>query len=106
MKELFGKMIKKIRSNKGETLMECIASVLILMFVMAIIGTMIQSSLLMTETLTKRAFEEQTIVNDIILGASTGSGTITFNTTAAGITATFHPVAIYDQDGIIAFRPL
>jgi competence protein ComGC len=104
MKERFYKMREKLRSSKGETIMECIASLLILAILMVAVTTIIQASLKMTETSTVRAAAQQVTMSDIMLGDYSNPGSITFSNAAAGINVT-HDVFFYNQDGTIAFTP-
>jgi len=112
MKERIFKIRKTFRSKKGETIMECIASLLILAILMVAVTTIIQASLRMTETSTVRAMERQAIANNMIMDVSAGGGIpITFTTTAGsapeaaeGINAS-HLVTVHNEDGIIAFTP-
>ena len=112
MKERFGKIIKRLRSNKGETIMECIASLLVLAILMVAVTTMIQASMRMTGIATQTAAARQTTAGAIMLGThpASGGGTITFSSDTSPVQAANgigaeHPVTIYTEDNISSFIP-
>jgi len=105
--------IKKIfRSNKGETLVESIVSLLILSILLLAVTTMIQTALRMTSASAQKArgVQEDT-VNPVILADyrdSENDVAITFEATAIegeyNIEAK-HNVVFNQDGGLIAFSP-
>jgi len=105
--------IKKIfRSNKGETLVESIVSLLILSVLLLAVTTMIQTALRMTSASAQKArgMQEDT-VNPVILADyrdSENDVAITFEATAIegehNIEAK-HNVVFNQDGGLIAFSP-
>jgi hypothetical protein len=84
--------------------MESIVSMLVLAVLLTGIGAMLQVAVSMTAVSTRNAGELQhNLANPVVLASYTGEEDIvTF--TYAGIDAT-HTVAVFNQDGIIAFAP-
>ncbi len=103
MKKLIHEIERKIRSKKGETLIESLVSILILTLLSLAVAVAVQSALNITGDSLKRAQETQDKVNAVIHAASGTAGTITFED-SNGITA-HHTVTIYNTDGITAFYP-
>ena len=111
MKSLVRKIGRILRSHNGESLMEGIASVLVLTVLIAAVTTIILVSLKITESSIARAEKMQDDVNNPAILANysaAGETTITFYDAApeSGISAT-HGVLINEAaDGLIAFTPL
>ena len=108
MRSLIDKTKKALRSKRGETLVEAIASMLILAILLTSVAAMIQTALRMSGEAVRDAAENQEAINNIILGhfdpANTRGAEINF--TAPGIVAS-HEIEIYVDTtaGIIAFIP-
>lgn len=103
MNRLLRKIKKRIRSKKGETLIESLASVLVLTVLSLGVAASIQVALKITGDSLEKAEITQGEVNSVVSGASGEPGsTITF--TGAEITAS-HKVSLYNDGGIIAFYP-
>jgi len=107
MKKRILKIKRILRSNAGETIMESIASLLVLAILLMAVTMMIQTSLRMTAASNVSATESQAgTVNSAILGIFSGKGKdIVFSAPGGEISAA-HTVNFTNDDGIIAFIPL
>jgi uncharacterized protein (UPF0333 family) len=107
MKILIQKIKKILHSNKGETLIESIASLLVLTVLIAAISTMINFSLRITSDATRNARAMQDTVNEVIWEEPGDSLEITFTFIDSGgiaISAS-HDVEFNEHGGIRAFYP-
>lgn len=112
MKMWIRRIKKIIRSNKGETLMETIVSLIILSILLLAVTTMIQTALRMTSISIQNAEGTQDNVNFVILSEYTLSeysdsgelAEITFTVSGMGISAS-HDIILNKEGNIIAFTP-
>lgn len=105
MKRLTFKLKTVLLNNKGESLMESVASLLIFSILMMAVATMITASLRITSASTKDASERQDAVNKGIMedyDTTPTNDTLTFEGTGINVTI---PVEISDEDGYVAFIP-
>lgn len=106
MKMWIQKTKKIIRSNKGETLVESIVSLLVLSILLFAVTTMIQTALRITSASTQTAKGIQDTLNIVIRSEYSDSvpDQITFTASGFGISAT-HDIILNKDGGIIAFAP-
>lgn len=106
MKILIQRIKKIIRSNKGETIVESIVSLLILSILMLAVTTIIQTALKMTSVSIQNAKETQDVLNIIAQAEYSDSepAEITFSASDISISAT-HNTILNKDGGIIAFSP-
>jgi hypothetical protein len=113
MKTLINKIIKALRSSNGETVMEAVASLLILTILLTSIVYMIRFSLVLTGDTIVTASVAQEEINDIIrddYGVGGGvTAQIIFDSECGLIYNAHHQIVIYSPVGdglnVIAFRP-
>ena len=114
MSILISKIKKILRSKSGETIMEAIASMLILTILLTTIASMIRFSLNLTSITSEKAdMEQEEVMNYLLLddfgGVSNPTAVITtavITLKADGISAVNHTVDFYtDENGTIAFIP-
>lgn len=103
------KLKRIIRSDKGETITESIASLLVFMVLLLAVTTMTQTALKMTRESIQTATDAQEgYINNAMLSGYVSSGdveSITFKSTVATNINTTHEVLINNDGGIIAFTP-
>lgn len=108
MKTLIQRIKKTIRSNKGETIMEGIVSLLVLSILLLVVTTMIQTALRMTSVSIQNAKESQDVFNDVALSeySDSESAEITFSFSFSGTSmSAAHDIIVNKDGGIIAFAP-
>lgn len=106
MKILIQRIKRIIRSNKGETIVESIVSLLILSILLLAVTTIIQTALRMTSVSIQNAKETQDLFNIVAKAEYSDSepAEITFSASDINISATHH-IIFNKDDGIIAFSP-
>ena len=106
---------ERLRSKRGESIMEALVSLLILGILMTTIVSIIRFSMVVTGDSVRRATIAQTEINrlmfdiydidpDINPGGNEAQGALTFSNSELGV-ETMHDVVFYTNEGIIAFRP-
>ena len=113
MKSLILRIKKVLRTNKGETLMEAIVSILLLAILLTTITAMIRSSLNMTANIMQEAQRvQEELINPAFLAtidpANLDADEVSFTFTASSIVMTAsHDVLVFDNtDNISAFYPI
>lgn len=112
-------LIKRLKSKKGVTLVETLATILVFTVLVAAVATMISASLRITRLYFQRATEYQENANDAMLGEeiqlrpnrtpasvpmlTEAPGVLTIS--GAGIDEITIPVIILQDGTLVAFRP-
>jgi competence protein ComGC len=114
MKKLIHKFRKALRSNRGETIMESLASLFLMSILLMAITMMIQTSQQMTIVATTTATDvQENIINSAILGDYDGDKPLVVTLKNAvpdagayivNISAS-HQVRFTDEGGVVAFAP-
>lgn len=104
MRNLTHKTTKKLRSKRGETLVETLISVVIFALFSLGIATTVQVSLRITADATEAEDTRIEKINSVVTTSDGDSAVITFFAPSMGINAT-HSISLYSQDGVIAFDP-
>jgi len=103
MKELVKKISPILRGSRGESLIECIASILIFTILIACITTMILVSLRVTGNATRDADAAQADMNAILSGtAYSREENVELTVNGAAIDV---PVLLYSAGSFTAFNP-
>jgi hypothetical protein len=107
MKTWVSKIRGILRSDRGESIMEAVASMLILAILLATITSMIQTSLKWTGIYLQESRAMQDIINPVrlgVYGVYSETVEISFKADVTKVEAS-HNVDFYDNNGIIAFSP-
>jgi Tfp pilus assembly protein PilV len=108
MKELVCKVRAILKKTRGESLMECIVSILVFSVLIAAVTTMIMTSMKITGKATQAAEAMQKDINAVVSGtASSANKTVGLEIQADGVMVNNIniSVAVYSAGDFIAFYP-
>jgi len=106
MKSLKDSIKKVLRSNRGETLVEAIVSILLLAILMTTVTAMIQTSLRLTANSMRDAEELQSDTFNLAIAGTHpdfSPGVVAFETKSPALIKTQHDIDILEDTGDIVF---